>query len=49
MWIAGAGKTSDFTYNAKKSKEQTLSATPYNALSFELRKQGLKSITLHKI
>ena len=38
--IAGAGKTSAFTYNAKNSNEQTLIVTPYNALSFELRKQG---------
>jgi hypothetical protein len=35
--IAGAGKTSAFTYTVEKST--TLLITPYNALCFELRKK----------
>jgi len=46
---AGAGKTSAFTYNAEKIKENTLFITPYNALCFDLRKKGHKAITLHKL
>ena len=45
--IAGAGKTSAFTYTVEKST--TLLITPYNALCFELRKKDFKALTLHKL